>query len=323
MPARSASTTWLCSAAVRPSCSPLAPAGPASATAGSSAAGASAAFGLPTVRTGPLTGSSAAGASAAFGFPTVRTGPLTGSSAAGASPAFGSPAVRTGPLTGSPETGAPSAATLTSSSGATPSWPFPSAAVPGPPSRTASRWSSPRGSLFLVTSSTSCSLSFCTWCPPSETGESALDPVAVLLGGPGGELPLTLDGQQAVLERDLEVLGVDPGHLDGDQVGVLALGDVERRDPHPGAGLAALPARRLAQGPTEELVHLVLDRKQVLERVPTRQHIGHDCLPFLLGAIPAPTSDLARPFRARSLTSTSSVERLQVRLPSAPGRPRR
>src|SRR6266545_2861814 len=224
MPARSASTTWLCSAAVRPSCSPLAPAGPASATAGSA-------------------GSSAAGGSPAFGSPTVRTEPLTGSSAAGGSPAFGSPAVRTGPLTGSPETGAPSAATLTSSSGATPSWPFPSAAVPGPPSRTASRWSSPRGSLFLVTSSTSCSLSFCTWCPPSETGESALDPVAVptcALTAPVGERggrppPLSgtcSDGRRCLLRGAAALHQLAAGaDLDLLRLGLLGLGHDDLQHP--------------------------------------------------------------------------------------------
>src|SRR4029453_18044712 len=78
-----------------------------------------------------------------------------------------------------------------------------------------------------------------------------------------GELALALDGEQAVLQGDVDVVGVDARHLDGNHVGVLALGDVERRRPH------APTALTLASS-AEDLVHLVLDRQQVLEGIPTR-----------------------------------------------------
>src|SRR5215217_4592112 len=66
---------------------------------------------------------------------------------------------------------------------------------------------------------------------PPEGAVAALDPVELLLGGVMGEVALTLDGQQAILQGDLQVVGLDPGQLDRDQVGVLALGDIQRRRP--------------------------------------------------------------------------------------------
>ena len=57
----------------------------------------------------------------------------------------------------------------------------------------------------------------------AEGAVAALDPVELLLGGVVGEVPLALDGQKAILHGDVEVLGLEAGQLDGDQVGVLAL----------------------------------------------------------------------------------------------------
>src|SRR6266542_1252149 len=108
---------------------------------------------------------------------------------------------------------------------------------------------------------------------------AALDPVELLLGRVMGEVPLALDGQQATLEGDLEVVELDPRELDGHQVGVLALGDVECGRPGRGAVrgdtllLAAL-AERLGKHPghLRHLGHLVLVlcAAQVLERIPAR-----------------------------------------------------
>jgi hypothetical protein len=75
-----------------------------------------------------------------------------------------------------------------------------------------------------------------------------------------GEVPLALDGQQAVLQGDLQVVGVDPGQLDRDQVGILALGDVQRRRPGRGRGPTAalgVQAERVGEQ-RAHLGHLVL-----------------------------------------------------------------
>src|SRR5215207_6570982 len=111
---------------------------------------------------------------------------------------------------------------------------------------------------------------------PPEGAVAALDPVELLLGGAMGEVALALDGQQAILQGDVQVVGLDPGQLDRDQVGVLALGDVQRRRPGRGpiaALLLALQAERVGEH-RAHLGHLVLRAAQVLERVPPR-HGGH------------------------------------------------
>src|SRR5512132_3106517 len=88
------------------------------------------------------------------------------------------------------------------------------------------------------------------------------------------EVPLALDGQQAVLESDLQVVELDPGQLDGHQIGILAFGDVQRWRPGPGAGPGrALPLAVQAKCVGEQPVYLVLGllllrAAQVLERVP-------------------------------------------------------
>src|SRR5215217_1343487 len=108
----------------------------------------------------------------------------------------------------------------------------------------------------------------------AEGAGGALDPVELLLGGVIGEVPLALDGQQAVLEGDLEVVELDPWQLDGHQVGVGAFGDVERWRPGWGAGPGrALPLAVQAKGVGKQAVHLdpgplLLRAAQVLERIP-------------------------------------------------------
>src|SRR5215211_7809773 len=110
---------------------------------------------------------------------------------------------------------------------------------------------------------------------PPEGAVAALDPVELLLGGVMGEVALTLDGQQAILQGDPQVIGLDPGQLDRDQVGVLALGDVQRRRPGRGrtaALLLAVQAERTGKHRAHlgHLGHLLLRVAQVLEWVPSR-----------------------------------------------------
>src|SRR5215203_6003858 len=69
----------------------------------------------------------------------------------------------------------------------------------------------------------------------AESAGGALDSVVLLLRGLAGELALALDGQQAVLQGDLQVVELDPWQLDGHQVGILAFGDVQRWRPGRGA----------------------------------------------------------------------------------------
>src|SRR5215211_7132907 len=91
---------------------------------------------------------------------------------------------------------------------------------------------------------------------PPEGAVAALDPMEVLLGGVMGEVPLTLDGQQAIVQGDLQVVDVDPGQLDRHQVGVLALGDVQCRRPGHRAGPAAALLGVQAEGVGEHRGHL-------------------------------------------------------------------
>ena len=84
---------------------------------------------------------------------------------------------------------------------------------------------------------------------PAERAVAALGPVDLLAGRVGSWVPLALDGQQAVLEGDLQVIVPDAGQFRGHQVGVLALGDVDRGCPRlaggAGAGLLAEVASRI------------------------------------------------------------------------------
>ena len=94
------------------------------------------------------------------------------------------------------------------------------------------------------------------------------------------EVPLALDGQQAVLEGDLYLVGLDAGKLDRNQVGVLALGYVDRRRPGRGgctAGELLAGAPAVSPGRPQ---HLVLRGTQILEQVPA----GHDCHAFSLAS---------------------------------------
>src|SRR5215203_939013 len=70
----------------------------------------------------------------------------------------------------------------------------------------------------------------------AESAGGALDSVVLLLRGLAGELALALDGQQTVLQGDLQVVELDPWQLDGHQIGVLTFGDVQRWRPGRGAG---------------------------------------------------------------------------------------
>src|SRR5829696_10523255 len=108
----------------------------------------------------------------------------------------------------------------------------------------------------------------------AESAGGALDSVVLLLRGLAGELALALDGQQAVLQEDLQVVELDPWQLDGHQIGVGAFGDVQRWRPGRGAGPGrALPLAVPAKGVGEQAVHLdpgplLLRAAQVLEGIP-------------------------------------------------------
>src|SRR6266508_4268527 len=121
----------------------------------------------------------------------------------------------------------------------------------------------------------------------AEGAVAALDPVVLRLGGVV-EGPLTLDGQQAVVEGDGEVVALDPWQLDADKVSVLARGDVQRGGPDRGGvdGCAlslAVPAERVGEQAVDLVAGaLVLDVAEVLERVPPGgEH--HLVLPLRVG----------------------------------------
>src|SRR6266542_4962420 len=155
----------------------------------------------------------------------------------------------------------------------------------------------------------------------AEGAVAALDAVELLLGGVMGEVPLALDGQQAVLEGDLEVVERDAGEFDGHQVGVLALGDVQRRRPGRRAACSdPLQLAALAERPGKHpghLLHLghlvlVLRAAQVLERVPAR-NARHRFSPCVLAAMAAcrPWRPLIGRTTARRLGENASSQREQ------------
>jgi hypothetical protein len=80
------------------------------------------------------------------------------------------------------------------------------------------------------------------------------------------EPPLAADGQRGVLDRNVHVVRLHAGQLDGDHELVLGLVDVQRRHPR-----AWRSGGRLAAGvrPAEQPVDLVLDAHQVPEGIPT------------------------------------------------------
>src|SRR6266496_1460003 len=75
----------------------------------------------------------------------------------------------------------------------------------------------------------------------AEGAVAALDSVGLLLGRIARGVPLALDCQQAVLEGDLHVVGLDAREFGRYQVGVLAFADVDRWCPGLGAGTTLVP----------------------------------------------------------------------------------
>jgi hypothetical protein len=92
-------------------------------------------------------------------------------------------------------------------------------------------------------------------------------------------VPFPLDGEQTVLEGDLEIVDLDAGELDHDDVGVLALRDIYRRCPGRGAGRTDAGLRSvLTERLGKHLVHLaypVLRTAQIVEGIPARHHHRH------------------------------------------------
>src|SRR5439155_23793526 len=72
------------------------------------------------------------------------------------------------------------------------------------------------------------------------------------------------DGQHIVLERDVEVLGLQAWHGHVDQVAILGLAQVQRRH----KALAAARARR-DKAFLEQLIHRLTKREHVPEGVPS------------------------------------------------------
>src|SRR6266516_7543572 len=72
----------------------------------------------------------------------------------------------------------------------------------------------------------------------AEGAVAALDSVGLVPGCIARGVPLALDRQQAVLEGDLRIAGLDAGELGRYQVGVFSFADVDRWGPGGGAGTA-------------------------------------------------------------------------------------
>ncbi len=136
----------------------------------------------------------------------------------------------------------------------------------------------------------------------AEGAVAALDPVVLRLGGVV-EGPLTLDGQQAVVEGDGEVVALDPWQLDADQVGVLALGDVQRGGPDRGGvdGCAlslAVPAERVGERAVDLVAGaLVLGGRRLGDNAVRVREAGFTC------RVNPPYSD----YRSLSRTSFTAI----------------
>src|SRR6266480_2759456 len=78
----------------------------------------------------------------------------------------------------------------------------------------------------------------------AERAVAALNPVGLLPVRIARGVPLALDRQQAVLEGDLHVAGLDTRELGRYQVGVFSFADVDRWCPAGGAGTALVPLAR-------------------------------------------------------------------------------
>src|SRR5260370_26484566 len=78
----------------------------------------------------------------------------------------------------------------------------------------------------------------------AEGAIAALNPVGLVPGRIARGVPLALDRQQAVLEGDLHLAGLDARELGRHQVGVLAFTDVDRWCPGGGARTALVALAR-------------------------------------------------------------------------------
>jgi hypothetical protein len=96
-------------------------------------------------------------------------------------------------------------------------------------------------------------------------------------------VPLALDRQQAVLEGDLQIVDANTGQLDCHQVGVLAFGDVQGRDPRRLGSATTVVLAELTKplGPQPvESQQLILRIAQVFEQVPAGNN-SHVVLPCI------------------------------------------
>src|SRR3990170_6947340 len=94
-----------------------------------------------------------------------------------------------------------------------------------------------------------------------------LDPVIVLLLYLLLELPLSVQGQDAVLDLHADLVLLQAGKLRFDDDGVLRLANVDRGRPHPlRERLVAPPGP--GKGILEELIHFVLDARQIPQGIP-------------------------------------------------------
>src|SRR5205823_15024256 len=79
-------------------------------------------------------------------------------------------------------------------------------------------------------------------------------------------LALTGDDQRAVLELNRDLVFGEPGKIERVDELVVLLPDVDGRNPGPGRGLAVCAHDRI-----HEPAHVVLERRDLAERLPTNQ----------------------------------------------------
>ena len=100
---------------------------------------------------------------------------------------------------------------------------------------------------------------------PAEHAVMALGPVDLISVRVRHVLPLALDRQHVILERELHVVDPEARQFRGHQVGILALGDIDRGWPRLTGRTGYRPLAEMTRGPVAR--HPALPHKLILRAV--------------------------------------------------------
>ena len=125
---------------------------------------------------------------------------------------------------------------------------------------------------------------------PVERAVAPLGPVDLLSGRVSRGVPLALDCQQAVLERDLQVIGPEARQFRGYQVGVIALGNVDRGCPRLAGGPGAMLLAELAEAQWPGILLCRTSSSCALRRSSNRSQLVMTVMSFSLMRLAGPTA---------------------------------